>query len=91
MSAKCFGRSASSITAFSAVPKCLGPPDSNLSSSARDLLSGIYSSRSESFSAIIVSPFFVYSVLACRYSGRTQKQVIEYVREHHKRREPFER
>ncbi|CAD5228392.1 unnamed protein product [Bursaphelenchus okinawaensis] len=26
-----------------------------------------------------------------RYQGRTQKQLIDYVREHHKRREPFER
>lgn len=26
-----------------------------------------------------------------RYSGRTQKQLIDYVREHHKRREPFTR
>uniref|UniRef100_A0A1I7SA36 Moesin/ezrin/radixin homolog 1 n=1 Tax=Bursaphelenchus xylophilus TaxID=6326 RepID=A0A1I7SA36_BURXY len=26
-----------------------------------------------------------------RYHGRTQKQLIDYVREHHKRREPFER
>uniref|UniRef100_A0A8R1E1M6 FERM domain-containing protein n=1 Tax=Caenorhabditis japonica TaxID=281687 RepID=A0A8R1E1M6_CAEJA len=35
--------------------------------------------------------FFISKGSSFRYHGRTQKQLIDYVREHHKRREPFTR
>ena len=30
-------------------------------------------------------------MMLCRYSGRTQKELVEYVRENYIKREPFER
>lgn len=35
--------------------------------------------------------FFISKGSSFRYHGRTQKQLIDYVREHHKRRDPFTR
>uniref|UniRef100_A0A915PDA1 Moesin/ezrin/radixin homolog 1 n=1 Tax=Setaria digitata TaxID=48799 RepID=A0A915PDA1_9BILA len=62
---------------------------------ARDTVLRVYS---RSIKALKICSSFMHEqefteklFFLCRYQGRTQKQLIDYVREHRKRREPFTR
>ena len=77
-SARTSGRSVSNTTPSSAAPR-LTTSAGIIASSARAAHSGGGPVQ------------FEWNKRCFRFTGRTQKQLIDYVREHHKRREPFTR
>jgi len=103
MSAKTFGRSASNITASSDVHRRRTSLVPSLEYSAEVPLSGIvlfflfYLFIFSFFPMCVLSFTFIFVVTEAfcfrlnRYTGRTQKEIIEYVRDNYVKRQSFQR
>lgn len=88
MSARTFGRSVSRIMDSSAVQQCRALRDVRPVSSHEAALSGMFVCTSV-FSVRLKFIFYVYTTYS--YSGKTQKQIIEFVRENYVKRQNFQR
>lgn len=86
MSVRTFGRNASRIMDSSAVLLCRINLDGRRVFYPGEVHSGLLYAQ---VLIIIITKLYIFSF--CSYSGKTQKQIIEFVRENYVKRQNFQR